>query len=600
MEIPPSSEQQESLSDSSPQKQLRPLRVWPAIIAIVLILMLRFAPRDLEIMPLWWLYFSFMGPAVCGLGMLVWWGIFSRATRLEALVGLIAILSILVMSWFLAHESMDMAGFMLVTIPIGFVLFGISSLIARSWTPPARSGFILLITLVGFASSLLVRNNGIWGDYNFELAWRWTPTNEELAIAEQQARTSAGDAIVSEESFNEWLAEPAWPGFRGPERYSQQSGAELADRWDNVQPELVWKRTIGPAWSSFVVAGNLLFTQEQRGEHETTACYTANEGKLVWETEIESRFAEPMGGAGPRATPTLAEGQLFAMGASGSLLALEPRTGDILWERELKTLADRGVPVWGFSSSPLVVEKNVIVHAGGVGEMGVLAFEIEKGELAWSAVSGNHTYSSPQLCQLFGKDYVAIYDNQGLRLLDPSTGEVRLEDQWGDGEFRVTQPQVVGEDKIVLAGGMQDGTRLIQFHVENEKLTAKEVWHSLDLKSDYNDFVVSGDYLYGFDGSIFTCVDLSTGKRKWKRGRYGKGQVLLLTEINRLLVISEKGEVVLLEVNPEKHVETGTFEAIEGKTWNHPVVVGDRLYVRNAQEAACYRLPTASSELAAK
>ena len=114
--------------------------------------------------------------------------------------------------------------------------------------------------------------------------------------------------------------------------------------------------------------------------------------------------------------------------------------------------------------------------------------------------------------------------------------------------------------------------------------------HRRSLEAHFNDFVSRDGFGYGFDDAVFTCIDLSTGKRQWKKGRYGYGQVLLLGDQGLLIVLSEKGEAVLLEANPKRHVELGRFQALNGKTWNHPVVVGNKLLVRNSEEMACYEL----------
>ena len=153
------------------------------------------------------------------------------------------------------------------------------------------------------------------------------------------------------------------------------------------------------------------------------------------------------------------------------------------------------------------------------------------------------------------------------------------------------QPQVLGADNIVLPTGVGMGTRRFRVRSSGETMEAEELWTSLSLKPDYNDFVIHKGHAYGFDVQIFTCINLDTGEREWKRGRYGKGQVVLIKDSEQLLVAGEKGDVILLAADPQKHTELARFQAIEGKTWNHPVVVGDRLYIRNGEEAACYRLP---------
>ncbi len=156
------------------------------------------------------------------------------------------------------------------------------------------------------------------------------------------------------------------------------------------------------------------------------------------------------------------------------------------------------------------------------------------------------------------------------------------------------------DDTVLLPTGMNTGTRAIRISKTDGQLVATELWTSRNLKPDFTDCVSHQGHLYGIDGGIFTCVDLKTGDRKWKGGRFGKGQVLLLENSGLLLVAAESGRVVLLQADPGAHVEVGAFKALEGETWNHPVVVHDRLYVRNLQEAACFQLLLAESSVLRK
>ena len=143
---------------------------------------------------------------------------------------------------------------------------------------------------------------------------------------------------------------------------------------------------------------------------------------------------------------------------------------------------------------------------------------------------------------------------------------------------------------VLLGTAMGTGTQRIEVRLEGDQLVAEESWLSRGISPYYNDYVTHGSYLYGFDNNIFACVDLATGQRKWKKGRYGHGQVLLLPKASQLLVISEHGELVLLRADANESIELGRYQALHGRTWNHPVVVGNRLYVRNAEEAACFEL----------
>jgi outer membrane protein assembly factor BamB len=274
-------------------------------------------------------------------------------------------------------------------------------------------------------------------------------------------------------------------------------------------------------------------------------------------------------------------------------MRLNPKSGDILWKQDLRAVAGRKPPMWGFASSPLVVDGSVIVYAGGAGDKGTLAFDAQSGALRWSAAAGDHSYSSAQYGVLDGEETVLMLTNTGLDLLDPRTGSPRLNYEWTLNNYRALQPRILDGNSVLLPTGMNMGTRRIRISRNAQGWAADVLWTSRNLKSDFNDFVVYRGHAYGFDGGLFTCIDLETGDRNWKEGRFGKGQVLLLEDSGLLLVAGEQGEVVLLKADPAAQTELTRFQALEGKTWNHPVLVGDRLYHRNSQEAACYRLPLA-------
>jgi outer membrane protein assembly factor BamB len=283
------------------------------------------------------------------------------------------------------------------------------------------------------------------------------------------------------------------------------------------------------------------------------------------------------------------------MGAEGLFTCLEAKTGALVWQKDLRQVADRAPPMWGFSSSPLVVGQVVVVQAGGPGDKGVLAFNVESGDLAWSAECGEDGYSSPQLCNILGEDTIVVISKLGMTLLDPVNGKIRLDYDWKIEGYRSLQPQMIDDKSILIPSGMGFGTRLVQFEKVGDNYSTKDLWTSRKLKPDFNDFVIYQGHAYGFDALIFTCIDLATGEAKWKGGRYGKGQVLLVEDSGLMLVASEQGELVLVKADPAKHSELGSIKAIEGRTWNHPVLIGNRLYIRNSQEAACYELPTVSA-----
>jgi outer membrane protein assembly factor BamB len=589
--------------------KFRRLRVWPAVALVVLMVLARFVPAFLEGgYSRYWMV-SVFGPFLCCVLLVIWWLTASRATWRERVFGFLGLVAALGVTVAGVHPTMRGPGTTYLTLPMGMVLFGVAAAVLAGRRPVVRTGLAVLLALVGFSYSMLLRNEGMTGDYVMVTPWRWKKSAEATMLAARGDARSKAEvkgqtnlAAVSGAS----LAKAEWPGFRGADRSGVWRGPQIATNWASNSPRQLWKIPVGPGWSSFAVAGRLLFTQEQRGAMEAAVCYDAESGREVWSRQFEARLEDPMGGPGPRATPTIAmiattgtnttvgEGSaLFVTGGTGIFMRLDPATGAVVWQQDLKSVAGRAVPMWGYSASPLVVGSVVIVYGGGAGEKGLLAFDVATGTLRWGAPAGADSYSSPQLNMIAGEELVLLLSNEGLVCVTPATGKVRLNYAWKFNGYRALQPIVAG-DIVVLHSPMTPGTRAIRISKKDGanggELAAEELWSAGQFKPDFTDFVERGGFLYGIDGGFLTCVDVKAGERKWKGGRYGKGQVLLLENSAALLVAAEDGRVVLVRTEPGEHVELGAFKALEGKTWNHPVVVGDRLYVRNAQEAACFQL----------
>lgn len=579
--------------NSSNRSGWRALRVWPAVLLLILMIGARFAPAFLEggLAKYWML--AMIGPMVCCLLLVIWWLAASRATWKERVFGFIGLLGGFALSLVFVEPLMRGPGTIYVTLPMGMAAFVIGAALLRKSPPFRRTFATVLFAAIGFGFSMLLRNDGMDGDYQLTLHWRWAPTAEERMLAARGSSSPVPGPAMTEANLA--IGSIEWPGFRGADRSGTWHGPAIDTNWLEHPPRQLWKVPVGPGWSSFVVAGNLLFTQEQRGPLETVVCYDATSGREIWKHEYEARLEDPMGGPGPRATPTLAEGGLFVIGATGLFLRLDPATGEVVWQKDLKEVAARGTPTWGFAGSPLVSGSTVIVWAGGGDSKGLLAFDVETGALRWSAPTGDHSYASPQVNTIAGEESVLMLSNAGLVLVEPETGKVRLNYEWPFSGYRALQPTVASEDIILLGTPMNVGTRAIRITKANGELTAEELWTTRNLKPDFSDLVIHKGYIYGNDAGFLTCLDLKTGARQWKGGRYGKGQVLLLENSDLLLVAAENGMVHMVRAEPEEFIELGSFQALEGKTWNHPVVARDTLYVRNSQEAAAFRLSMANA-----
>lgn len=570
-------------SDSAPSPE-KPLRLWPAIVLLALLFPLKYVPLLLDEVTVPVLMTSFFGVLACSLLILVWWLAGSRASWREKWTGALGIVLLLVGTTVISHPSMQGFGTVGNAIPWGMASFALGTVASR-WLPNLKRLTVgLLAAFLGFGFWTLVRTDGVWGDFRTERSWRWEQTAEDRYLASR-------DAAASVHRLEEPLAEAEWPGFRGPGRDSRVPLVALAEDWTDRPPRELWRIPVGPSWSSFAVAGRRLFTQEQRGDLEAVVAYDAETGAELWAHEYESRFWEVLGGAGPRATPTLADGMLFTLGAEGFLHRLDPATGKVVWQVDLRDDAGREPPEWGFASSPLVVDGVVIVYAGGEGDRGVLAYGVEDGGLRWGAPAGGHSYSSAQLSNVAGRRLVPLVTDTGLTLLEPSDGTVLWHYDWPFQNYRVLQPLVIDDSTLLMSTGFGVGTRRLDLRLEGGRITADERWHSRGLKPDFNDSAAHKGFIYGFDPNILVCVDLETGERRWKGGRYGHGQLLLLPDADQLLVLTEKGEVVLVRTTPEKLEELTRLKVLDAKTWNHPVLVGDRLYVRNGEEAVALAMP---------
>lgn len=571
------------------------LRWWPALAIMLGMVALKFSANFFEAPPLPVLIASFMGPGILALGLPVWWLAASRAAWRERLIGICGLLVIALVSILAAHVSMQGMSTMLYQIPVGMIAFALPLVLLAS-NSGIRLPVALLSAVAGFGVWDTLQMHGTTGKFQPEFASRWQVSEEDRYLEELEKRsnqTNENELVGDDTTI--LRSESPWPDFRGSDRSGVVHDLTLQEDWTANQPTLVWKSRIGPGWSSFTVGKNFLFTQEQRGEEEAVVCLDSETGSEVWAYVYPGRFWEAIGGAGPRATPTLGDNRLYALGANGRLACINPVNGQEIWHRELKEITERDPPQWGWSASPLLVGDLVVVHAGGADGKGLLAFNQQDGQQVWQAESGDHSYSSPQLSTIQGVEGILMACNQGLRFHSVADGTILWFHEWQAPNYRVTQPLVLG-NSILLGTSLGTGTQKIDIDKVDDAWSLSTDWTSRAMKPDYNDFVAFENNLYGFDGNIFACMDLDKGKKIWKRGRYGNGQVVLLDASGQLLIVSEKGELVLLKASPERLIELAKFPAIEGKTWNHPVVTGTRVYLRNGQEAACYELPVLKDE----
>jgi len=560
-------------SDDAAANQPQRPKVWPAVAILVLLLIVRFgAPiLDPSTIP-----FAVLGGAGCGLLLGLWYLLFSRAPARDRLVAGLGLPVVLALTFIGLDKSLatSMGG---LTFPL-FALPAISAvfvfwLVFGSRLPERRVALIVLFALV-CAPWLLVRTGGFTGGLEHDFAWRWSATAEERMLADTRdevlvdvAPTSTGSTVAQ------------WPGFRGRGRNGHVAGA--AD-WSIAAPVELWRRAVGPAWSSFAVLGERVYTQEQRGEEEVVSCYALRTGEPVWRHATPTRFWESNSGAGPRATPTVDAGRVYALGARGVLNVLDAYDGGVIWSRDLRADTGQEPPEFGFASSPLVTAEHVIVAATG----SLIAYDLDSGEPAWQGPANDKGYSSAQALEIDGVEQVVFMNGAGSFGHEPNDGRVLWQHEWpGDP---IVQPAATADGDVLVNAGERSGVRRLDVRHEGDGWIVEERWTSSRLKPFFNDYVVHAGHAFGFDAGILACVELAEGQRVWKGGRYGHGQLVLVPERDLLVVVSEAGEIVLVRADANAFEEIARVQAIEGKTWNHPVLVDDLLLVRNAQEMAAF------------
>jgi outer membrane protein assembly factor BamB len=627
-----------TISDGVPARRLR---LWPGVLLAVLLLMGKVvaplvAPQATPAGVL-------AGPLL-GLAIGIWWAFFSRAPRAERFgaIGLIAAAVLVTRPFLDVSIATGMMGYMfpVFAIPIFALALVAWALATRRWS--GRPRWIALVVIVAIASGvwMMLRTGGFSGYIDHDFAWRWTKTAEERLLAQAsddlppvgsnpaavasaplpaassapppergrpeaasgkpEAETGklgaesgkpgpAGGKPEAEGGKPEAAsgtpeADAVWPGFRGPSRDGVVRTVSIQTDWATSPPTALWRRPVGPGWSSFAVLGDLIYTQEQRGSDEIVSAYRLATGQPVWRHHDKVRFWESNGGAGPRATPTVGGGRVFTLGATGVLNALDARTGARLWSQNAAGDTGAKLPEWGFSGSPLVVDGLVVVATSGV----LAAYDARTGARRWIGPEGNEGYTSPQLATIDGVKQVLLMSGSGLASVAPADGTPLWRHEWKG--YPIVQPALMPDGGILIVANEMSGTRRLAVARTAEGWRAEERWTSNGLKPWFNDFVVHEGHAFGFDGTILACIDLADGTRKWKGGRYGGGQLVLLPDQDALLVISEQGELALVSATPAGFKEIARAPAIEGKTWNHPVIAGNVLLVRNGEQMAAFRL----------
>ena len=382
------------------------------------------------------------------------------------------------------------------------------------------------------------------------------------------------------------VARNYWTNFRGPKRDGKYEETAVSTSWPANGLPVLWKQPIGVGHSSFTVADGKAFTIEQRRAQEVVAAYDLANGRELWTAKWNAEFRDSTGD-GPRATPTWDQGRIYALGATGELKAIDASNGSVLWGKNI--LSDNGAAnlPWAMAASPLIVDDKVIVLPGGTSGKSVVAYNKNTGAPVWKVLNDTQAYVSPMLVELAGRRQIVVVSSSRVVGLVPENGKLLWEYEWDTNNgINVSQPIVVDRNRFFISSGYGKGAALVELKGSGDSYTATTIWENGMMKNKFNSSVLHEGYVYGLDEGILTCLDVNTGERKWKDGRYGYGQVLLAG--GHLIVTSDQGEVALVKATPSAYTQVAKFPALQGQMWNYPALAGGRLLVRNSTEMAAY------------
>ena len=390
--------------------------------------------------------------------------------------------------------------------------------------------------------------------------------------------------LLNVEADNHGTAE--WTQWRGPNRDGISAETGFLKSWSKEGPQVLWQIPLGAGYSGISIAHGKIYTMFAESDDEFVICLNASNGEEIWRFRSGAKFTEQRGD-GPRSMPTVDGDSVFALAATGKLYALDAHDGTQLWSHDFVEEFDSNIPTWGFSSSPLVEGNLIIAEAGGKNGKAIVAFDKISGDVVWTTHTDEVGYSSPIPVDFGGVRQIIFLTSRTLLSVAPEDGQIYWKYSWPEG-INIATPIFIPDDKIFISASYDKGAVLLRMTADGDRIGIEEVWKSRVMKNHFNSSVLQGDYLYGFDNAILTCIEVDTGVEQWRQRGFGKGSLLLAE--GYLIILGEGGKLALAEATPGEYREKTHFQLFDDKCWTVPTLAGRKLYLRTQKEMVCLDL----------
>jgi len=364
-----------------------------------------------------------------------------------------------------------------------------------------------------------------------------------------------------------------WPRWRGTDCNGISKETGWSASWPAEGPKRLWKGSVGTGFSSVAVSNGRLFTLGNANGTETVYCLDAETGKEIWKHSYACPIDPNMYEGGPNTTPTVDGDVVYSFSRKGHLFALEALTGKVIWSKNVHDESGAKIPEWGFSGSPLVEGKLLVLNAGPAG----MALDKTSGRMAWSSGRESAGYSSPLPFTKGAVHGLLLFSTKTLSAVIPETGNLLWQQPWPTSfGVNAADPVLIG-DRIFISSGYGQGCALLQMTGNGVRV----LWQNKSMRNHFNSSLAVGEGIYGFDESEFKCLDLQTGNARWVEGRLGKGS--LMAADGKLIVLGEKGQLVAAEASIDAFKPLARAQVLGGKCWTSPVLADGKIYCRNAR-----------------